>query len=86
MHRPMSKATKLLLALDQELLAIDDFGHDPLSEIDALITRLEPEIQQVELRGRAKHQAEIYVARDRASVKVEVLNRVMERCHQSLDG
>lgn len=83
MHRPMSKATKLLLALDQALLAIDDFGQDPLSEVDAVLTRLEPEIQQVEIRGRDKHQAEIYVARDRASVKVEVLNRVMERCHRN---
>ena len=83
MHRPMSKATKLLLALDQALLAIDDFGQDPLSEVDAVLTRLEPAIQQVELRGRDKHQAEIYVARDRASVKVEVLNRVMERCHRN---
>lgn len=79
----MSKATKLLLALDQALLAIDDFGQDPLSEVDAVLTRLEPAIQQVELRGRDKHQAEIYVARDRASVKVEVLNRVMERCHRN---
>ncbi|CAK23381.1 hypothetical protein [Synechococcus sp. CS-197] len=78
----MSKATKLLMALDRVLLAIDDFGDDPLSEIDAVLTRLEPDIQQVEIRGRDKHQAEIYVARDRASVKVEVLNRVMERCHQ----
>ena len=82
MHRPMSKATKLLMALDRVLLAIDDFGDDPLIEIDAVLTRLEPDIQQVEIRGRDKHQAEIYVARDRASVKVEVLNRVMERCHQ----
>ena len=82
MHRPMSKATKLLMALDRVLLAIDDFGDDPLSEVDAVLTRLEPDIEQVELRGRDKHQAEIYVARDRASVKVEVLNRVMERCHQ----
>lgn len=82
MHRPMSKATKLLMTLDRVLLAIDDFGDDPLSEIDAVLTRLEPDIQQVEIRGRDKHQAEIYVARDRASVKVEVLNRVMERCHQ----
>lgn len=82
MHRPMSKATKLLMALDRVLLAIDDFGDEPLSEIDAVLTRLEPEIEQVESRGRDKHQAEIYVARDRASVKVEVLNRVMERCHQ----
>ena len=83
MHRPMSKATKLLMALDRVLLAIDDFGDDPLSEIDAVLTRLEPDIEQVEIRGRDKHQAEIYVARDRASVKVEVLNRVMERCHQN---
>lgn len=82
MHRPMSKATKLLMALDRVLLAIDDFGDDPLSEVDAVLTRLEPDIEQVEIRGRDKHQAEIYVARDRASVKVEVLNRVMERCHQ----
>ena len=78
----MSKATKLLLALDRALLAIDDFGQDPLREVDPLFTRLELEIQQLELKGRDKHQAEIYVARDRASVKVEVLNRVMERCHQ----
>ena len=78
----MSKATKLLLALDRALLAIDDFGQDPLREVDPLLTRLELEIQQLELKGRDKHQAEIYVARDRASVKVEVLNRVMERCHQ----
>ena len=83
MHRPMSKATKLLMALDRVLLAIDDFGDEPLSEIDAVLTRLEPDIEQVEIRGRDKHQAEIYVARDRASVKVEVLNRVMERCHQN---
>ena len=78
----MSKATKLLLALDRALLAIDDFGQDPLREVDPLLTRLELEIQQLERKGRDKHQAEIYVARDRASVKVEVLNRVMERCHQ----
>ena len=78
----MSKATKLLLALDRALLAIDDFGQDPLREVDPLLTRLELEIQQLELKGRDKHQAEIYVARDRAAVKVEVLNRVMERCHQ----
>ena len=78
----MNKATKLLLALDRALLAIDDFGQDPLREVDPLLTRLELAIQQLELKGRDKHQAEIYVARDRASVKVEVLNRVMERCHQ----
>ena len=59
----MSASTRLINKLDKALSVYDSFGDDPLNK---LRSKSNPDLM-----------AEIYVERDRAIIKQEILNRVM---------
>ncbi len=73
----MSKASKLIRAIDQALNRFDTFGDDPDSFVINLILELEVEIEEVLENGKPKQFQAIYVERDRARIKEQVLNHVM---------
>ena len=73
----MSKASKLIRAIDQALNRFDTFGDDPDSFVINLILELEFEIEEVLENWKPKQFQAIYVERDRARIKEQVLNHVM---------
>lgn len=75
----MSRATRLIRRLDKVLNRHDSFGDNPDAFVEAVFDELEGELKAVQQKSKPEHWAEIYVERDRARVKQDVLNRVMER-------
>ena len=75
----MSRATRLIKRLDRELRNHESFGDNPESFVETVLTSLDAELDSIRNRNKPEHWAEIYVERDRAMIKQEVLNRVMAR-------
>ena len=73
----MSRASRLIKRLDKALRSYDSFGDDPDSFVDTVLNGLGAEIDSIRNRKKPEHWAEIYVERDRARIKQEVLNRLM---------
>ena len=77
----MSKASKLIKAIDEALNRFDTFGDDPDAFVINLILELEVEIEEVLDNGKPKQFQAIYVERDRARIKEKILNHVMAQHH-----
>ena len=73
----MSRATRLIKRLDKALRSHDSFGDDPDAFVDGVLAGLESELDSIRDKGKPEHWAEIYVERDRARIKQQVLNRLM---------
>ena len=73
----MSRATRLIRNLDKALANQTSFGDTPQAFVDDLVALLEKDLESVQAKNKPQHWAEIYVERDRALIKQEVLNRVM---------
>ena len=73
----MSRATRLIKKLDKALSRQESFGDNPDAFIDPLMAEIEEMTRSLEQKSKPEHWAEIYVERDRARLKQEVLNRVM---------
>lgn len=73
----MSRATRLIRTLDKALASHTSFGDTPEAFVDELVKMLEDDLDSLKAKNKPKSWAEIYVERDRALIKQEVLNRVM---------
>ena len=78
----MSRATQLIKKLDKLLSRHDTFGDNPEAFVDDLLAQLENQLQAIQVKNKPEHWAALYVERDRASIKMKVLNRVMDRSSQ----
>lgn len=75
----MSRATRLIKLLDKVLARHDSFGDDPEAFIDPVFDELKQQLEAIKAKEKPEHWAEIYVERDRALIKQQVLNRVMTK-------
>ena len=73
----MSRATKLISRLDRALSRHESFGDNPDAFVDELFAEVEDLVKGLVEKSKPEHWAEIYVERDRARIKQNVLNRVM---------
>lgn len=73
----MSRATRLIKQLDKALSRHESFGDNPDSFVAPLLAEVKEIIQSLEQKSKPEHWAEIYVERDRARIKQEILNRIM---------
>jgi len=73
----MSAATRLIKKLDKALSEYDTFGDNPNAVVDEVLANIEKPLQNLRSKSKPELMAEIYVARDRAMIKQEILNRVM---------
>ena len=73
----MSRASRLIKRLDKALNRYDSFGDNPESFVETVMSGLETELNSIRNKKKPELWAEIYVERDRARIKQEVLNRVM---------
>lgn len=74
----MSRASRLIRKLDKLLGRRESFGDAPEASVDGLVEELEEQLQAIKAKEKPEHWAEIYVERDRALIKQQVLNRVMD--------
>ena len=81
----MSRATRLINRLDKVHARHDNFGDDPPALVDSVFAEIEEPLDLVKAKSKPEHWAEIYVERDRARIKEQVLNRVMARGAESID-
>ena len=82
---PMSRATRLINRLDKVLARHDSFGDDPAAFVDRVFAEIEKQLELIKAKSKPEHWTEIYVERDRARVKEQVLNRVMESGTESIN-
>ena len=75
----MSRATRLIRKLDKALALHQSFGDDPDAFVDDLFEALEQDVATIQSKDKPTHWAEIYVERDRALIKQQVLNRIMQK-------
>ena len=75
----MSRATRLIKRLDRALDAIDSFGAEPEAFVDELFAAIEDDVETLVTKSKPSHWSELYVERDRAVIKQQVLNRAMSR-------
>ncbi|MAI95409.1 MAG: hypothetical protein CMN95_01595 [Synechococcus sp. MED650] len=73
----MNRASRLIKVLDKALNRYDSFGDNPDAFIDSVLTEIEEPLERLRQKSKPEHWVEIYVERDRARIKQEVLNRVM---------
>ena len=73
----MSAATRLIGKLDKALSSYDSFGDDPSSLVDEVLAMVEKPLDKFRSKSKTELMTEIYVERDRALIKQEILNRVM---------
>ena len=73
----MSRASRLIKRLDKTFNRYDSFGDHPDSFVETVMSGLETELVSIRSKDKPELWAEIYVERDRAQIKQEVLNRVM---------
>ena len=73
----MSAATRLIGKLDKALSSYDSFGDDPSSLVDEVLAMVEKPLDKFRSKSNPELMTEIYVERDRALIKQEILNRVM---------
>ena len=81
----MSRATRLIKCLDKVLAQHDSFGDDPAAFVSSVFAEIEEQLDLVKAKSKPEHWAEIYVERDRARIKQQVLNQVMARGADSID-
>ena len=81
----MSRATRLIKYLDKVLARHDSFGEDPAAFVDSVFAEIQEQLELVKAKSKPGHWAEIYVERDRARIKQQVLNQVMARGADSID-
>ena len=80
----MSRATRLIKCLDKVLARHDSFGDDPAAFMDSIFSEIEEQLDLVKAKSKPEHWAEIYVERDRALIKQQVLNQIMARGADSI--
>ena len=73
----MSASTRLINKLDKALSIYDSFGDDPVVLVDEVLCKIEKPLNKLRSKSKPDLMAEIYVERDRAMIKQEILNRVM---------
>ena len=73
----MSASTRLINKLDKALSIYDNFGDDPIALVDEVLSKIEKPLNKLRSKSKPDLMAEIYVERDRAMIKQEILNRVM---------
>ena len=73
----MSAATRLIGKLDKALSSYDSFGDDPSTLVDEVLAMVEKPLDKFRSKSTPELMTEIYVERDRALIKQEILNRVM---------
>ena len=73
----MSRATRLIKRLDKALSEIDSFGAEPEAFVDELFAAIADDVETLVTKSKPSHWAELYVERDRAVIKQQVLNRAM---------
>ncbi|QNI59568.1 hypothetical protein SynBIOSU31_02706 [Synechococcus sp. BIOS-U3-1] len=75
----MSRAKQLFKKLDKLLSQHDTFGDTPEAFVNEVIGKLDGQINAIHDKNKPEHWAAIYVERDRARIKTDVLNKVMDR-------
>tara|TARA_Y100000589_G_scaffold84151_1_gene78082 strand:- start:2753 stop:2989 length:237 start_codon:yes stop_codon:yes gene_type:complete len=75
----MSRATQLIKKLDKLLSRHDSFGDNPEAFANDLLEQVEEQIQAVQQKNKPGHWATLYVERDRAKLKMTILNKLMDR-------
>ncbi|WP_413323497.1 hypothetical protein [Synechococcus sp. MIT S9503] len=78
----MSRATQLIKKLDKLLSRHDTFGDNPEAFVEGLLAQVENQLQTIQQKNKPEHWAALYVERDRASIKMKVLNKLMDRSSQ----
>ena len=73
----MTRASRLIKRLNKTLSNYDSFGDNPLSLVDEVLAEINEPLKLLQSKSKSQHWTEIYVERDRAMIKQEVLNRVM---------
>ena len=73
----MSAATRLIEKLDKALSSYDSFGDDPTALVDEVLAKVDKPLDKFRSKSKPEPMTEIYVERDRALIKQEILNRVM---------
>ena len=73
----MSAATRLINKLDKALSSYDSFGGDPTALVDEVLAKVDKPLDKFRSKSKPELMTEIYVERDRALIKQEILNRVM---------
>ena len=73
----MSAATRLINKLDKALSSYDSFGDDPTALVDEVLAKVVKPLDKFRSKSKPELMTEIYVERDRALIKQEILNRVM---------
>ena len=73
----MSAATRLIKKLDNALASYDSFGDNPSALTEEILVKLEKHLDKLRSKSNPELMTEIYVERDRALLKQEILNRVM---------
>ena len=73
----MSRASRLIKRLDKTFNRYDSFGDHPDSFVETVMSGLETELDSIRSKDKPELWAEIYVERDRAQIKQEVLNRAI---------
>ena len=73
----MSTATRLIKKLDNSLASYDSFGDNPSALTEEILAKLEKHLDKLRSKSNPELMNEIYVERDRALLKQEILNRVM---------
>ena len=76
----MSKATRLIKHLNKIINNHNNFGDNPESFLDTIYEELNIDLEKLKEKNNPEHLAEIYVERDRAIIKQQILNRVMDEC------
>ena len=73
----MRASSRLLKKLDNVLSGYDSFGEDPNALVDEVLAEVQKPLETLLSKSKPELMAEIYVERDRAVLKQEILNRVM---------
>ena len=74
---PMSAGTRLIGKLEKALSSYDSFGDDPSALVDEILAMVEKSLDRFRSKSKPELMTVIYVERDRALIKQEILNRVM---------
>ena len=75
----MSRATRLIKLLDKVLAQHDSFGDNPGAFVEPVFDELKKQLEAIKAKEKPEHWAVIYVERDRALIKQQVLNQVMTK-------
>ena len=73
----MTRATRLINRIDKALDRHTSFGDNPEAFVDEVFSEVEEMLHSLRRKSKPSQWAEIYVERDRARIKQDVLNRVM---------